>query len=261
MLKAFFNGIYRDRYILYSLVNRDLQMKYRRSKLGVAWAILTPLGLVVIVGSIYAVLFSTDPRIMIPTLFAGLNPWIFMSSTADGGTNAFLAAEGYIKQTTVNSQIFPLRLALVNFVNLLYSVLAFFIVYLFLQPQNFSAIMLLCIPGLCVAFIFSWGLANMSAIIMLYVRDYQPLQSLVLQGLFYVTPIIYDARMLQEKGVTWVYRFNPFYYMLEIIKRPMLGTEIPNPETYAIACILALATFLVSVLLIMRHRKEIAYKL
>ena len=58
MFKEYFQGIWRDRYILWSLVNKDLQMKYRKSKLGVFWSILTPLGLAVIIGSVYSIIFS-----------------------------------------------------------------------------------------------------------------------------------------------------------------------------------------------------------
>ena len=94
MIKEYFNGIWHDRYILISLVNRDLITKYRRSILGVAWTILTPLGLVLIIGSVYSIIFGTDPKEFIPVLFAGLNPWIFLNATADAGTGVFLGAEG-----------------------------------------------------------------------------------------------------------------------------------------------------------------------
>lgn len=76
----------RHQYILSSLVSRDLISKYRKSKLGVLWSILTPLGLVLIVGAVYSIIFGADPKEFIPSLFAGLNPWLFMSGTADAAT-------------------------------------------------------------------------------------------------------------------------------------------------------------------------------
>lgn len=261
MIKSYFQGIWRDRYILWSLVNSDLQMKYRRSFLGIAWAVLTPLGLVLIIGSVYSIIFGSDPRTFIPLLFAGLNPWLFMNASTDGGTNAFIGAEGYLKQTTVNAQIFPVRVVLVNFVNLLYSVIAFFAVYLFLQPDRFGARMLMLFPGLLLMFLFALSLANIAAVINLHIRDYQPLQSLVLQGLFYVTPIIYEPRMLQEKGFEFVYRVNPFYYFLEVVRRPMLGYELPGPAVYCVAGGIVCVLFLASVILVMRTKRGIAFKL
>ena len=260
MFKTYFEGIRKNKYILFSLVQRDLQMKYRRSKLGVAWSVLTPLGLAVIVGGVYSILFGTSPRTLIPLIFASINPWVFMSGTADGATMAFPAAEGYIKQSTVSSQIFPLRTTMTNFVTLLYSVITFYGIYLFLEPDRFSPVMLLCIPGLVIMFLFALGMANLTSVINLFIRDYAPLQSLLVQGLFYATPIIYDAQILADKGYAIVYQVNPFYYMLEVVRRPMMGT-VPSATCYLISCSIAIVFFVAGVFVQMRTHKEIAYML
>lgn len=236
-------------------------MKYRRSKLGVMWAIIMPLGLSVIIGTVYSIIFSSDPREFIPMIFAGLNPWIFMSGTADGGTLAFIGAEGYIKQTSVNAQIFPFRIALVNFINLLYAVLAFFAIFLFLQPDQFGPEMLMIGPGLVVMFIFSVGLANISASVNLLVRDFQPMQSLIFQGLFYATPIIFPVSRLQEQGFEIIYQINPFYYILEIVKEPMQGYIVSDPNIYIAALLIAFIIFFIGVIAVMKSKKGIAFKL
>lgn len=261
MFKEYFEGIWRDRYILSSFVNKDLQMKYRRSKLGVLWAVLMPLGLSLIIGGVYSVIYDSDPREFIPLIFAGLNPWIFLNGTADGGTMAFIGAEGYLKQTNVDAQIFPLRVTLVNFVNLLYALLAFLTVYLFLQPEAVGPRMLMTIPGLALMFIFALSLANIAAVINLDIRDYQPMQSLLLQGLFYATPILYPAEMLAERGFEMLYMWNPFYYFVEIVKVPIQGTSVPGWHVYAIAAAIAVAVFTLSIALVMRAKKGMAFKL
>lgn len=261
MLKKYFQGIYNDRYVLASLINIDLQAKYRRSLLGVLWSIITPLGLSIIIGMVYSILFSTDPAEFIPALFAGLNPWIFFSGCADAGTIAFIGAEGYIKQTTVNVQIYPIRVTTVCFINLLYSVIAFFALYLFLQPDRFSPIMLMVIPGLLIAYFFSLGLANIAAVVNLKIRDYQPFQSLLFQGLFYATPVIYDSTILASKGYDIVYQVNPFYYILGVVKMPMLGRDLLSPIEYLIAIVLAVVVFFTGLILVMCNKKTIAYQL
>ena len=261
MFREYFKGIFKNRYILISLVQRDLQMKYRRSKMGVAWAILTPLGLAIIVGGVYSILFGTSPKVLIPLIFSSINPWVFMSGTADGATMAFPAAEGYIKQSTVAPQVFPLRATMTNFVTLLYSVLTFFAIYLFLMPESFGPKMLFCIPGLCIMFLFTLGLANLTSVINLYVRDFAPLQSLIFQGLFYATPIIYDAQMLADRGYSLVYLINPFYYMLEIVRKPMMGEGLPDVKCYGISVVLTAIIFVVGIFVQMKNRKEIAYML
>lgn len=261
MIKAYFSGLWRDRYILTSLIQRDLQLKYRRSMLGVAWSILTPLGLVLIIGTVYSIVFDSDPKVFIPTLFAGLNPWLFISAAADGGTAAFISAEGYLKQTTVNAQIFPIRVVAVAFVNLMYSILAFFVIYLFIAPGAFGPRMLMVIPGLALTALFSLALANFASVANTKVRDYQPLQSLVFQGLFYMTPIIFPASMLASKGFSFIYRVNPFYYFISLIRTPMIGLELPSLEEYLIASSVAIILFALSIVSVMRIKKGLALRL
>lgn len=260
-VKEYFRGIWKDRFVLANLVRQDLYMKYNKSVLGVGWSIITPLGLSVIIGLIYSVIYGTDPRAFVPMLFAGLNPWTFINGAADGGTVSYMTAEGYIKQTTVHSQIFPLRGVIVGFVNFLYSTVAFVAVYLLLAPEKFGVIMLAAVPGVIILFFAGVALANISAVINLHLRDFRPLQSLVLQGLFYATPIIYEADMLSQKGFSFVYEVNPFYYFIEIVRTPMLGNRIPSMQVYTVAIVITAVLFFISIKLAMKNGHGLALKL
>ncbi len=257
----YIQGLWSNRYVLGNLVSMDLATKYRRSILGVAWSVLTPLGLALIMGSVYSIIFGADPKIFIPTLFTGLNPWIFINSAADSGTFAFIAAEGYLKQTSVKAQVFPARVVLVSFINLLYSLIAFIIIYVFLRPEVFSFRMFMAIPGLIIGFFFALGWANIASVIHLNVRDFQPFQALMMQGLFYLTPILYAPEMLKDRGYEIAYLLNPVYYIIEVIRRPLLGERLPTLQEYIVAIAVSLTLFLISVYLIMKHKRTIAFKL
>lgn len=260
-LKQYFKGIWKDRFVLISLVKQDLQMKYNRSVLGVAWQIITPLGLSVIIGLIYSIIYGVSPVEFIPVLFSGLNPWVFISGSADGGTVAYITAEGYLKQTQVSPQIFPIRTALVSFVNLLYSMAAFFIVYIILRPEMFGLKMLAIIPGLIIILIAGMALANISSAITINLRDWQPLQSLLLQGLFYATPIIYMTSMLDEKGYSIVYKINPFFYLVDVVRAPALGENVGSAVYYMVILICVSMFFLISAIVTMKNNHGIAMKL
>ncbi|MDR3294759.1 MAG: ABC transporter permease [Clostridiales Family XIII bacterium] len=259
-IKEYLTGIWHDRHVLLALVNSDLSQKYRGSVLGVAWMILTPLGLALILGTVFTVLFAADPKVFIPRLFIALNTWIFLSGTADGGTSSLIGAEGYLKQTTVNAQIFPLRMCMVNFTTLFFSILAFFAGYAFLQPGMFGPMMLLVIPGLVLNVVFAASWAMLAAVLHLYFRDFQPFQNLVIQGLFYATPIIYDASMLAERGFGLLYQLNPFYYMLDIVVKPLMGIIAPSGRVWVMAFCMTAVLFLASIKVFMRVKRGIALR-
>jgi ABC-type polysaccharide/polyol phosphate export permease len=260
VIKEYLSGLWRDRYVLFALVSSDLKTKYRGSALGVAWMIVTPLCLALILGVVFTTLFGADPKSFIPRLYAALNAWFFLSVSADAGTTAFVASEGYLKQTTVNAQVFPLRPCMVNFVNLLFSMIVFFVVYVFLQPQYYNAKMLMAVPGICIAFVFTASWSVLAAVIHLSFRDFQPFQSIVIQGLFYATPIIYDASMLAERGFGLLYQLNPFYYIIDIMVKPMMGVLLPSGRVYAVAVLMAVLLFWISAKAFMRVKKHLALK-
>lgn len=254
-------NVFKSRYILKSLIAKDLKNRYRKSFLGVAWSLITPLGLVLIIGIVYSIVWGQDPIVFIPRLFTGLTPWIFISSSAESGALCFAAAEGYIRQTTTDIEIFPLRTTTVALINYLYSALAFFTVYIFLSPSSFSWQMLMTVPGIVILYIFCAGLASIVGVINTYIRDFQPLQSLILQGLFYATPIIYPAEMLGDKGYAFIYEYNPFYYMINIVKLPMVGDALPSGQEYLISITLALSAFFIGSYLVTHMGRRIVFKL
>lgn len=260
-LVQYFKNVFGSRFVLTSLVSKDLKNKYRRSFLGAVWSVLTPLGLVLIIGSVYSIIWGQDPKVLIPRIFTGLTPWICISSSAEGGANCFVSAEGYIKQTMTKVEIFPIRAASVSLINYFYSAIAFFAVYLFISPEKFSLNMLMVIPGIILMFFFCIGLSSIAGIINIHIRDYQPFQSLVLQACFYATPIIYPTEMLANKGYSIIYEINPFYYIIEIIRMPMTGDGLPSLQVYLIAIAISVSVFCAGACLVSKIGRNIVFKL
>ena len=258
---SYFKNIISARHILMSLTKQDLKNRYRNSVLGVLWNFLSPLGIVVIIGAVYSVVFNTPFGELIPYLFSGLLPWLFFTGCAEGGSLSFLNSQGYIKQTQVPIEIFPLRISLVHFVNLLIAIVAFFLIYAIINPSGFGLNMLLVVPALIIWFIFCSSWAAISAIVNLYIRDFQPLQSLIIQGLFYLSPIIYKPEMLNHSNFEWLYLLNPFYYLLEIIRKPLIGESLPSLESWGISTILAILLCEIAVYLINKIGRKITFRL
>lgn len=256
----YFINFYRGRYILQSFIKQDFKNKYRNSFLGVAWSFLSPLGLVLVIGMVYSIVFKIQAKEFIPYLFSGIIPWTFINIVADTGTTSFINAQGYIKQTQVPVEIFPVRAVAGAFINLLISLSAFFAVYLFLGFENFSPKMLMMIPALFIWLIFGIGWANIVSIINIYIRDFQPLQAILFQALFYATPIIYTVDMIPSE-YSLIYLANPLYYLMEILRQPLLGQTIPGIEKWIIAFSFSLITFILGVYILNKNGRKISLKI
>lgn len=258
---GYFKDVYEARYILTNLVRQDLKNKYRNSILGVGWSLLTPLGLVGIIGLVYSQVLGQPIKEFVPFLFSGLIPWLFLVQSSEGGAGSFINAEGYIKQTQVTINIFPIRVALVAFVQLLYSILAFVIMAMLIDINLININSLLVIPALCIWLLFSASIATLTGLINTFIRDFQPLQSLILQALFYATPILYPADFLEGSKVEWIYKYNPVYYLVELLRRPLLGEKIPDPTIWIVPLVVVFLLIIISLLTIRKIGRKITFRL
>ena len=96
----YFQKIYQSRFFWAHLTLADLRAKYRRSALGMLWAILQPLALALLLSFVMGNIFKISIKEYLPFIFSGLIVWEFISSVTISGCNAFVNAEIYIKQFT-----------------------------------------------------------------------------------------------------------------------------------------------------------------
>ncbi len=69
---------YRD--LIYQLVRRDLVARYKRSVLGIAWTMLQPLGMMIVLTLVFSQLFNRVDGYPAYVL-GGLMPWLFFAQT------------------------------------------------------------------------------------------------------------------------------------------------------------------------------------
>ena len=111
----------------------------------------------------------------------------------------------------------------------------------FSWPKIFLALLLLFL------LVLGWSLAVLAGFANVYFSDTAHLLEIGLQILFYATPIIWPAKMMQERGLGWLVDFNPMASLLGLLRRPILDGQMPEMQTYVIsgvtvfvACALAL---------------------
>lgn len=258
----YFQNLWHSRYIIVSLAVQDIRNRYRRSAFGVLWSVLMPLGLALIIASVYTIIWKTDIQTFLPFLLSGLTPWTFIAGCAGNGAMAYLSAEGYIKQLPVKLELFPVRVMLSALMELLFGLIAFFLIVLIFNPALITFNLLLVPAALLIYMIAGTAMATIAATLQTFIRDYAPLQTLILQAFFYVTPIIYTTEILASRGANFelIYKANPFYYFLQIMRDALLGHR-PDAVTWLVALGLSFLLLGIAVLLVQKTRKQIVFKL
>jgi len=262
MIVQYFKNLWLSRYIIMSLAVQDIRNRYRRSIFGVLWSVLMPLGLALIIASVYTIIWKTDIKTFLPFLLSGLTPWSFISGCSTSGAMAYLSAEGYIKQLPVKIELFPVRVMLGSLIEFLFGLIAFFLIVLIFNPALITLNLLLLPAAILIYMIAGTAMATVAATLQTYIRDYAPLQTLLLQAFFYVTPIIFTTDIIAQRGANFelIYKFNPFYYFLQIVRDSLLGNR-PDPITWLVAGILSIGLLCLAIVLVQKTRKQIVFKL
>jgi ABC-type polysaccharide/polyol phosphate export permease len=212
-----------------ALVRTDLRNRYRRSVIGIGWSLLNPIAMTVVLCVVFSRLFHQDILTFAPFLLSGLTLWGFITAVVMQGCQCFFQGESYIRQHPAPLAIYPLRTTLgAGFHFLLGFGVALVFVWCVNGFGNVPALLSL-VPTFALLFVIGWSLAVCTGVANVMFQDSQHLIEVLMQILFYVTPIIYRPEMLlQRRLMSWFVRLNPLAAILELIRQPLLEGRLPS---------------------------------
>ena len=210
---------------------QDVKARFRRSFLGPLWLMMSTVIFVAGAGLVYGSLFGVDHREFLPHFATGVVIWGFVVSSVTEAGSTFVIAEGYIKQFPYPKQIYLLR-SLVGYLVIL-AVGMVVILLMQLVLDEFSGVAWLwMLPGLALFALVGAGHITVFAYIGARFRDLPHALGGVMQLLFFVTPVMFPAKMLASRGLQHIYEFNPFYYLIEVVRHPLITGDPAPALTY-----------------------------
>ncbi|MGQ9557381.1 MAG: ABC transporter permease [Desulfurispora sp.] len=231
-MKKYWQGIWAARYFWMHLALSDLRARWRRSFLGMLWSIIQPLGMTALLSIVFSKIFNTDIRLYAPYVLSGMIFWEFVTSTAIGGSLAFVQADAYIKQCRHPLAIYTLRTTITNLFVLMLASIGLVIWVLVIMPQNFGWCWLAALSLYPLVALTVWPLVTMLAYIGVRFRDVPHALGLVFQALWFVSPIYFEDKLFRNGNLDVLVDYNPVYHLLEIIRAPLLRGEWPTIENY-----------------------------
>jgi ABC-type polysaccharide/polyol phosphate export permease len=222
-------AIWKFRHFLFALVRLDLRLRYRRSILGVGWSLLNPIAMTVVFATVFGTLLGGGdiPR-YVPHLLLGQAVWSFLRESTVGGCRALISNESYIRQSPLPYGIYPLRTVFGQAIHSSIALGVAICATVMYRPDTEPLAFLWIVPGLALSFIAAWAAATIFAFINVYFQDTQHLLEVGAQIVFFLSPIIYYSKDLQNKGLGWLLDINPVHLFLELIRAPLVSGEPPS---------------------------------
>ncbi|HEX8843682.1 MAG TPA: ABC transporter permease [Pyrinomonadaceae bacterium] len=245
------------RELLYFLIWRDVKVRYKQTVLGVAWAILQPLFMMLIFSLLFGSLAGIGEAVSIPYplfAFAGLVLWTFFSAAVTTGSNSLVNNSGLITKVYFPRVIVPIAAVSAALVDL---VLTFIVLIgmLFYYRVTPTVNLLMLVPLVAMTYLFALGVGiGLSALNVKY-RDVRFALPFMIQLWLFISSVIVPASLLGKWQ--WLLIVNPMSSIIEAYRAALFGQPFHWPAL-ALAAVIIFGVLVYSAYFFRRVEKTFA---
>lgn len=211
---------YKDLLLIFAW--REFVIRYRQSMIGILWAVLQPMSLMLLFTFIFSYILKMKlSGLPYPVFFyAGILPWTFFSSSLNYSIPSLTNHYNLITKIYFPREILPLSGIIVAFVDYLIALL-FFVILLVIYGISLSITVLWIIPLFVMLFIFTVSVALFLSGLNVYYRDVKLATSFIIQLWFFASPVMYSIDQLDMKLKIFLF-LNPLTFIIENMRRVVL---------------------------------------
>lgn len=219
---------------------RNLTLRYKRSLLGVFWALLEPLMMMVILTAV----FSTAFRFPIPDfpiyLLSGLLVFDFHNRSTLQVMEEEVVSGNLAQRIHVPRTVFSVASTLSYLVHWLVALVPLFAVMAFLRhPVSWAVV---SVPlGMALTAMFSLGVGLLVATAGAFFHDFKLVYQVLLMAWMYATPIIYPLEIIPEQ-YRILFQLNPLYHFVELVRSPVYLGEVAAMSSWLAAVLFGLSS-------------------
>jgi lipopolysaccharide transport system permease protein len=264
-MTQFLRPLWAYRSFILGSVQREFQSRYQNSLLGAAWAVISPLAMIII----YTVIFSRMMGARLPGmesgfgysiyLCAGVLTWGLFTEIVTRAQSIFLENANLIKKVNFPHLCLPVAVIFTACLNF-FIIFALFMLFLLMIGHFPGWIFLALFPVLALHILFSVGLGMILAVFNVFFRDVGQLSNVVLQFCFWLTPIVYPVSVLPESLQTLML-YNPMAGLAGAYQTILVHGQAPEWLTLWPAALLSGLFALTAVRLFRRHAGDMVDEL
>lgn len=259
--RSYWARIWEMRHFLLCLVQLDLRNRYRRTVLGIGWALMNPILMMIVLCTVFSQVMHLDIRDHAPFVMAGVGIWAFLNSCILDGCICIYGGEKYIRSTPMPMAIYPARVVMGLLFQFIIVIALTILITLVLRGYDAPLTLLGVIPALLVLCLFAWAMGVLFGFASVYFPDTQQIASVFMQVLFYLTPVFYPPDIITNPIVRGILRFNPFAALVSIVRDPLVYNHLPSLENSLYAVIVTGVAMFFAIRTLARCERTIIFHL
>lgn len=251
--------LYNYRELLKTNITKDIGGKYKHSFLGILWSFINPLLQITVYAFVFQVILKSNIENYAVYLCCGLIPWQYFSNVVLRGAASIVDNGNIIKKVYFPREILPISLVSSEGVNFLISTIII-LGFVIFGGIGLSKYILLYFLILLIQYIVSIGVAFVTSSITVYFRDLQHILGIIIQLMFYGTPIVYSIDSVPS-NFKWLVRLNPMSYLIEGYRAIFYNKTLPNFSDLGKSFIIGIVLCVIGYILFKKLEKRFAEEL
>lgn len=247
----------KHQFLFQQLVHRDFTKKYKRTVLGVAWSVLSPLLTLLVMNVIFGTLLGSDIEHYTIYLFSGQLVFSFFNESTNEGMTSLLNNADIFTKVNVPKYMFLLSKNISSLINFGITLCIYFLFVLINGIPITWKFILLLYPIVCLV-MFNVGVGLILSAAYVFFRDIQYLYGIFTMLLMYMSAIFYSIDTFPQIGRN-LFLVNPVYVYIRYFRKIVIENTIPSVWFHLIAIGYALIALLVGFFIYKKKNHSFLY--
>ncbi|MCI8351928.1 MAG: ABC transporter permease [Oscillospiraceae bacterium] len=213
-------------FLFEELVKRDFKKKYKRTVLGMAWSVLSPLLSLLVMRLVFTQFFGRSTPHYTTYLFCGNLVFAYFNESATQGMSSLMGNAGIFSKVNVPKYLFLFSKNVQTFINFGLTLGVFF-VFCILDHITFTWKFVLLLYPICCLVLFNIGIGLILSALFVFFRDIQYLWSVFIQLLMYLSAIFYTIDSYPPM-IKNMFLLNPVYLFIRYFRKIVIDATIPS---------------------------------
>ena len=221
--------LWQYRELFYFFTWRDVKVRYKQATLGVLWAAMQPLSMMLV----FTLIFGRGLQVASDGLpypvfaFSGLMIWQIFSSGLMNAANSMVANSNIIKKIYFPRLIIPMSSILTALFDFSFAFVAFIgLILYFQQPVHVLRFIIFVTLSILMTVMTTFGLGTLIAAWNVKYRDFQYVIPFFIQFLLFVNPVVYSSKVFENHYFTQkIMAFNPIAGAINLVRNVFISTE------------------------------------
>ena len=208
-------------------MKRDFKKKYKRTVLGMAWSILSPLLTLLVMKLVFTQFFGRTMAHYTTYLFCGNLIFSYFNEATSQGMSSLMGNAGIFSKVNVPKYLFLFSKNVQTLINFGLTLIVFF-VFCVLDNITFTWKVILLIYPIALLVLFNIGVGLILSALFVFFRDIQYLWSVFTQLLMYMSAIFYTIDGYSQT-VQNIFLLNPVYLFIRYFRKIVIEATVPTP--------------------------------